>query len=222
MLQAMLRGSWAVVSRPAAANFEEHERDSFGWALLYVTLGATLTATLGWLSFLIQRPFLERQYAVLAVEFAKIEAQTGQDLPFELLFAPGNPGIPVVSNVLGTLIGFLTYIGIVFLVGRTLGGSGTIGELAYDIALFWVPVSVTSAVINVFSIGFFACLTAPLAIFVTVYGLYLTYLSVQSGMNLPPNRALILVLVPALLWLLTVCSLIGLLFAFAGHAAPTN
>lgn len=216
MLHAMLRGSWAVVTRPAVANFEEHERDALGWALLYVTLGATITATLGWLAFLVQRPFLERQYAMLFAELAKIEAATGQDLAFEQFFTPSTPGLPVVSNVLGTLVGFMTYLGIVYLLGRSLGGTGRFGELAYDLALFWVPVSVASAVVNALSIGFFSCLTAPVAIFVTLYGLYLTYLSVQSGMNLPARRAVTLVLLPALLWLLAFCSLGLIVLAFAG------
>ncbi|NTU85897.1 MAG: hypothetical protein HGA45_42300 [Chloroflexales bacterium] len=218
MLNTMLRGSRVVVTRPAVTSFEEHERDALGWALLYVTLGATLTAAVGWLAHLIQRPFLERQYAVLFAELAKIEAATGQDLAFEQLFTPTNPDIPIISNVLFTLIGFLTYLGIVFLLGRALGGTGRLGELAYDLALFWAPVSVVSAVVNACSIGFFSCLTAPVALFVTLYGLYLTYLSVQSGMNLPPRKALTLVLIPALLWLLALCSVALIIVAFVGQA----
>lgn len=218
MLNTMLHSSWVIVTRPAVASFEKHERNAFGWALLYVALGATITAAIGWLAYLIQRPFLERQYAVLFAELAKIEAATGQDLAFEQLFAPRNPGIPIVSNVLLTLIGFLTYLGIVFLLGRALGGSGRLGELAYDLSLFWVPVSVVSAVVNALSIGFFSCLTAPVTIFVTFYGFYLTYLSVQSGLNLPARKALALVLTPALLWLLALCSLGLIIIGFVGQA----
>ncbi|NTU78915.1 MAG: hypothetical protein HGA45_05845 [Chloroflexales bacterium] len=218
MLNTMLHSSRVVVTRPAVASFEEHERNALGWALLYVTLGATITAVIGWLAHLIQRPFLERQYALLFAELAKIEAATGQDLAFEQLLTPATPGIPIISNVLITLIGFLTYLGIVFLLGRALGGTGRLGELAYDLALFWAPVSVVSAVVNACSIGFFSCLTAPVAIFVAFYGLYLTYLSVQSGMNLPARKALTLVLIPALLWLLAVCSLVLIIVAFVGQA----
>lgn len=218
MLNAMLRGSWAVVVRPAVANFEEHERDALGWALLYVALGAAVTAAIGWLAYLVQAPFLERQYAQLFAELAKIEAATGQDLAFEQLFAPSNPGIPIISNVLSTMVGFLTYLGIVFLLGRALGGTGSLGELAYDMALFWVPVSLVSALVNAFSIGFFSCLTAPVAVFVTAYGLYLTFLSVQSGMNLPARKALTLVLIPALLWLATLCAVVLVVLALAGRA----
>ncbi len=218
MLNTMLRGSWAVIVRPAVANFEEHERNALGWALLYVALGAAITAALGWVAYLVQAPFLERQYAVLFAELANFEARTGVDLAFEELLTPANPGIPVLSNIMLTMIGFLTYLGVVFLIGRVLGGSGRIGELAYDLALFWVPISVVSAVVNALSIGFFSCLTAPVAIFVTCYGLYLTYLSVQSGMNLPSRKALALVLIPALLWLVAFCAVAFIILAFAGQA----
>ncbi len=219
MLTTMLRSSWAVIARPSVANFEEHERNQFGWALLYVTLGATVTALLGGLAFLIQRPFLERQYADLFAEFVRIEVSLGQDLPYERIFLPADAGNPILTNVLNTLFGFLVYLLIVFLLGKALGGSGKLGELAYDIALFWVPISVAAALVNVFSLGLFACFTAPLAILITFYGFYLTYLSVQSGLNLSARKALTLVLIPALLWLLAICSLIAILIALAGNLA---
>jgi hypothetical protein len=215
MLNTMLHSSWVVVTRPAVANFEEHERNQLGWALVYVALGTTVTAAISWVAHLIQAPFLARQYAVLFAELARLEAATGLDLAFEPIFTPSNPGIPIISNVLMSLVGFLTYLGIVFLLGRAVGGTGRLGELAYDLALFWVPVSVVAALVNAFSIGFFACLTAPVAIFVTLYGFYLTYLSVQSGMNLSARKARLLVLIPVLLWLLTMCSLIMVILAFA-------
>jgi hypothetical protein len=216
MLMTMIRSSQAVLVRPSVANFEANERRQFGWALLYVVLGATITASLGWLAFQIQRPFIEEQNQALAAWLANLERQVGRPLPLANLFTPSNPGIPVVSNVLGTMVGFLTYLTIVFLIGRLLGGSGRFAELAYDLALFWVPVSVASALVNIFSFGLFSCLTAPLAIVVTSYGLYLTYLSVQAGMNLPPRRALILVLIPALLYVLVICVLIAVVVAAAG------
>jgi adenylosuccinate lyase len=52
MLNTMLHSSRVIVTRPAVASFEEHERDAFGWALRYVTLGATITAAVGWLAHL--------------------------------------------------------------------------------------------------------------------------------------------------------------------------
>lgn len=215
MLQQMLRGSRDIMLHPAVDTFEAHERGRLGWALLYVTIGATIAAALGWLTFVIQQPFLERQFAVLQAEVARLEQQVGYDLPIEQFFAPSSAATPIASNVIGTLVGFLVYLGIIFLLGKALGGSGTFGELAYDLALFWVPITVISALLNVFSIGVFSCFTAPIVVFVTFYGFYLTFLSVRAGMNLPPGRALVLLAIPLLLFLSAFCGLVVLIVAFS-------
>jgi hypothetical protein len=216
MLMTMIRGSRAVLLRPDVATFEAHEQRKLGWALLYVLIGATITAALQWLTFLVQQPFLERQAATVTAYFTDLEARLGRDLPFELLLAPRSAGIPVLTSLLNTMVGFLAYLVLVYLLGRLLGGSGKFGELAYDVALFWVPVALVGAVVNLFSIGWFSCLTAPLAIFVTSYGLYLTFLGVQSGLNLSPRRALVVILVPTLFYLSLFCVLISVFVALAG------
>lgn len=216
MLLTMIRGSQAVLTRPSVVTFEAHEQRKLGWALLYVLLGATVTAVLGWLTFLIQRPFLEQQAATVAAYFADLEARLGTELPFEIFLTPRSPGIPVVSNLTNTMAGFMVYLVVVYGLGRLLGGSGKFGELAYDIALFWVPIAIAGAVVNLFSFGLFSCLTAPLAMVVSFFGLYLTYLGVQSGLNLSPRRAMVVVLIPMLFYLSLFCLVIGVFVALVG------
>lgn len=222
MLTEMLRGSRAVMLRPSVATFEAHERDRLGWALIYIAIGATITALLGVLSFWVHRPFAADQYAAIAAELTEFERAIGIDLPVEEMLFPTDAAAPVLSNVIGTVVGFMVYLSIVFLLGRGLGGTGTYGELAYDLALFWVPISVLSATIDIFSISFFACLTAPLAVLVTLYGFVLTFLSVQAGMNLAPGRALAVILIPALLLLLFACGLFVLAFALVSQVEALN
>ncbi|NCC34131.1 MAG: hypothetical protein EOM24_19275 [Chloroflexia bacterium] len=212
MLMTMLRSSVAILLRPSVTTFEAHERNSLRWALAYVSLGALLTALLGIASFYLHRPFMGTQLDAIAAEFANFGQAIGQDLPIAEFMFPAETHTPLLSNALGTLIGFMTYLTIVFLLGKALGGSGTYGELAYDVALFWVPISVVSATLNVFSISLFSCLTAPVVVFVSFYGFYLTFLSVQAGLNLPPMRALVVVLVPAMLFLTFLCGLLALAF----------
>lgn len=216
MLIEMLRSSRAVLLQPSVATFEAHEQRELGWALLYVLIGAAITAVLGWVTFFVQQPFLARQRATLEAYFADLEARLGRDLPFEVFLAARSPGIPVLGSLMNTMVGFLIYLGVVYLLGRLLGGKGRLGELAYDIALFWMPIAIAGALINLFSIGWFSCLTAPLAIGVTGLGFYLTYLSVQAGMNLPPRRALVVVIIPALVPLLLFCLVIAIFIALAG------
>lgn len=221
MLIEMIRGSRAVLLRPSVVTFETHERRRLGWALLYVLLGATITSALGWLTFLVQRPLLEQQTATVVTYFTGLEARLGRDLPYEVFLAPRSSGIPVLTSLISTMVGFLIYLGVVYALGRLLGGSGRFGELAYDIALFWVPIALAGSLVNLFSISWFSCLTAPLAVWVTAFGLYLTYLGVQSGLNLPPRRALVVVLIPTLFYLSLFCLALAAFVALVGLQAST-
>ncbi|NCC36387.1 MAG: hypothetical protein EOM24_30900, partial [Chloroflexia bacterium] len=149
MLMTMLRSSVAILLRPSVTTFEAHERNSLRWALAYVSIGALLTALLGVASFYLHRPFREAQLEAIASESANFGQAIGRDLSIAEFFFPAETHTSLLSNALGTLIGFMTYLTIVFLLGKALGGSGTYGELAYDVALFWVPISVVSATLNV-------------------------------------------------------------------------
>lgn len=209
----MLAASRDVLLRPTVRTFEAHERGSLGAALLYVALGATISALLGVVGFYLKRPFLGSQYGKIGDQLERFQAQTGIEFPLASIFAPPTAAQPVLTSALGALVGFLVYIVVVFALGRALGGSGRIGELAYNVALFWVPITIASAVLDLGTISFFSCLSAPLVILVTIYGLYLTYVSVQAGMNLPGRRALLVIAIPALLYVLAACALLVLAFA---------
>lgn len=218
MFQQMLNASKAVLLRPDVATFEEHERNSLGWATLYVAIGAIITAILGAIGHVIQQPFLEQQYADLAEQFEALEQQLGRPIPLANILAPQDPVIPIFVNVIGTLIGFFIFLGVIYLLGRAFGGSGAFGELAYDVALYWVPISVLSAFVNMFSISVLACLTAPIAIVLAVYNLYLTFLSVRAGMNLAGDRALMVILTPVLVVILLCCGLFALVATLGSGA----
>lgn len=96
----------------------------------------------------------------------------------------------IISTLIGTVIGLLIYWGIVYLLGRAFGGTGEFGELAYGFALFSAPLTVIGGLLSIIpAVGVF------LSLAVSIYGLYLTYLAIQSGMNLPANKALYVVLI---------------------------
>ena len=71
--------------------------------------------------------------------------------------------------------------------------------------------AVINALVGVISIGPLACPTFIVTIALAFYNLYLSWLSIQSGMNLPPNKALIVILLPFLAGLLLCCGLAALL-----------
>jgi hypothetical protein len=199
MFQQLITGSIAVLTRPSAPTFEEHEQDNLGWATLYVVLGTLIVSVLAAISFVIQRPFLEAQFDDLRAQIDDLAAQ-GVDTTFLEgfidAFATGSAG-PTASifvSVTGSLLGFFISLAVVWAIGRAFGGTGTFGQLGWNMALFSVPLSVISAAISVVGIGPLANLTNLIGFGLWLYNLYLTYLAIQAGMNLPGNKALYVML----------------------------
>jgi hypothetical protein len=209
----MLNSSRAVLLRPSVSTFEEHEQNNLGWATIYVAIGSIITAVLGAVSFLTQRATFNQ----LEQQYDDLERQLGQPIPFRDFLIPQNPIGPIISNLVGTLVVFFIFLGIIFLLGKLFGGTGSFGQLAYDVALFWTPISVISGVVSVLSVGPLACITLPITLALVGYNLYLTYLSVRAGMNLPSGKAIMVIATPLLLVFVACCALTFLLVA-AGSA----
>jgi len=193
MFQTMINGSIAVLTRPSVATFEEHEQNNLGWATIYVVIGAVIVGIL--------------QAITAVIQGAVGAPQTTQASPI------GN----IIVSVLGALIGFFIFLGIVYLLGRAFGGTGEFGELAFDISLYWVPLAVLQALIGVIAIGPLAILVLLVLLVVFGYNIFLTYLGIQSGMDLPSQKALYVVLILAGIVLLFVACLVTLAgVAFVG------
>lgn len=209
MFQQMISASRAVLLRPAVATFEEHEQNNLQWATIYVAIGAVITAILGMIAFTIQRPYIEQQ-------LREAEQQFGGQLPLASAMAEQSLLGATINNLLSTLLGFFIFLGLVYLLGRAFGGTGNFGELAYDISLFWAPLMVLNALISVVAIGPVMYVTGLVSLAVLVYNLYLTYLGIQSGMNLPSNKALYVILIlVAIGVVLAVCVAVVFAAAFA-------
>ena len=96
----------------------------------------------------------------------------------------------LIGGVIFTLIFFYIYMGIVYGLGRAFGGTGNFGELAYDISLFAAPLSVVSSVLNLIPI-----LGGIIGLVLLIFNIYLTYLGIQSGLNLPKDKAIIVMVI---------------------------
>jgi hypothetical protein len=220
MFQQMLNSSIAVLTRPSVATFEEHERNNLGWALIYVGIGAVINAILGVIGATI-RP-------VTPPDPATMEGLEGTPLPDIMAQAAQPPSVAgaVILGLFGALIGYLIYAGIVFLLGRAFGGTGQFGELAYDISLFYTPLTILTALLSAFAIGPLACLTAIAGLAASIYNLYLTYLGIQAGMNVPKDKALLTMVIILVVSLVLGCIFAGIIFALiaavagASQAAP--
>ena len=96
-----------------------------------------------------------------------------------------------VSRLVQTLLGFAVFTGLVYFIGKNLfKGTGTYPEVAYTFALFYVPISVVSAVIGIIPI-----LGALVAFILGLINIYFGYLAVQSSMNLRDSTSAIVTLV---------------------------
>ena len=210
MLEQMFRASQSVLFNPSVATFEEYEQDNLRWATIYVLIGSVITSLLGLVGSLLQRPSLEQQ-------LANFEDQLGT-IPVWLtaLVLPDNPLTSVFSNLISTLIVFFIFLVIIYTLGLLVGGNGTFGELAYDVSLFWVPISVLSALLSSAAIGPLVCIFGPLSFILWLYNIHLTFLSIQSGMNLSITKALTVVLIPTTFLLIGLCGLIAIFIAEVG------
>jgi hypothetical protein len=213
MFQQMLNASRAVLLRPSVSTFEEYEKDDLGSATVYVVVAAIIAGILGAIAFAIQRPFIQAQLA-----------QSGQQLPFDPnAITNTSIGGAIFGNLFGTLIGYFIFLGLVFGIAKLLfQGTGTFGQLAYDISLYWAPLLVIRALISIVGIGPLAILTGIVSFAVAIYNIYLTYLGVQAGMNLKPGQAIVTILLPVVLIVLVCCVFGAAIAALIGIASNTT
>jgi hypothetical protein len=186
--QYMFNASMAVLRRPAVGTFEEYEKNNLRWATIYVAIAAVVSAILGAIAFTIQRPYIEQQ-------LRDAESKLGGQVDLTSALASRSIVGAIFSGLLGTLIGFFIFLGLVYFIGRAFGGTGNFGELAFDMSLFWAPLMVVRALISIIAIGPLTILTGLVSFVIAIYNLYLTYLAIQSGMNLPKNKALYVILI---------------------------
>jgi hypothetical protein len=214
MFQQMLNGSRAVLTRPSVSTFEEHERNDLGWAVIYIAIGAVITAILSAVGFALRGPAMEQALRQFEDQFGN------QPLPPGFNAFMGGAGLTatIITSLLGAIIGFFIWTGIVYVLGRAFGGTGAYGELAYDIALFQTPLSVISSLVSLVGFGPLACLTGLVSLALSIYGIYLSWLSIQSGMNLPGNKALMVILIPLVVALLLFCGCIAFFVIVAAGA----
>ncbi len=203
MFQQMLNASRAVLLHPSVATFEEYERDDLGGALIYTLIAAVAAAILRAIGGLLQRAALEQQ-------MANFERQLGNSPALPLvrsLIGGGGVVFTLVFTLFAAFIGFFIGVGIIYLLGRAFGGTGTFGEMAYNIALYSAPITVLSSLLGIIPI-----LGGLVALLLGFYQIYLNWLSIQAGMNLPGSKALWVILIPILVVLLLCCGVFVLLF----------
>lgn len=117
----------------------------------------------------------------------------------------------LVSGVVTTLLGFFIFTYLVFWIGQQQGGTGSLDEVAYTFALFWVPISIIGGLATLLLfITVIGIILVPLvAIALLVVNVYFAYTAVQSSMNLPAGGKTWLVLALALVGSAVVNSIVA-------------
>ena len=121
----------------------------------------------------------------------------------------------VIENALGSLLAFSIFVGVVYRFGKNQGGTGTLDEVAYTVALFAVPLCVLwpAVLLVLLFIPILGWCLIPFAIAggVIAYMFY-GYLAVQSSMNMFEPRKSLITLGVAVLATLVGYILIGNIF----------
>lgn len=196
MIQEMVNGSIAVLTRPSVQSFERHERDNLVWALIYAVIASVINGILAAITAPLRVGELRAQLETQGVPPDAIEAAIAQQ---------GNPIIAIFTGIFGTIIGSLIIWGFIYLLGRAFGGTGSFGELAWNISLFSSPLAVAQSIVSVIPL-----VGDILLLGLSIYGVYLTYLAIQSGMNLSSQKALYIAIILLVITLLFLCVTVGL------------
>lgn len=158
-LSEMINSSIAVLTRPSIATFEQYERR-----------GTTRDAFI---------------YVGVAAAIAGIVG-----FVFNLFIGGVTAAIGgLILGLLGPLVGFGIFAGVLYYVGKQQGGTGTQDEVFYTCALYTAPLLAITGVIN--AIPLLGCLLIPVTLLLGLYQIYLGYLASRSSMNLDQNKAII-------------------------------
>ena len=116
-----------------------------------------------------------------------------------LSFSNGLGGI--IGGALSTLVAFFVFVYVVHTFGKSQGGTGTLDQVAYTFSLFWMPLSILSAVaILILTITIVGILLIPaLLLAILAANAYFGYVGVQSSMNMPKGSQAIITLVVAVI-----------------------
>jgi hypothetical protein len=204
MLQAMFNGSIAVLTKPSVETFEEHEQNNLAWALIYAAIAGVIGALISAVTAPLRLGQLRQQLEAAGMAGAELEA---------MLAAQTGGGLvgSVMSALFGTIISGLILWSIAYGLGRAFGGTGAFGELAWNISLFTSPMAVLFIIASVIG-SVIPLLGGVIALTLFLYGLYLDYLAIQSGMNLPSNKALYVLLILFLIGFTLFCLVFGAAF----------
>ncbi len=120
----------------------------------------------------------------------------------------------LILSVISTLVSFYVFAWLIHYVGKSQGGTGTQPEVFYTVALYTAPLRAVVGAVS--AIPIINCLAAPANLVLSLYQLYLAYLSTRASMNLEQNPAIITVVVAIVVMIIASLIITAVLAAIFG------
>lgn len=219
-------GSWFqtwlnVTTKPGEPVFEEERakpQANFTTAAIWVSLVALVAGVFS----LIQGAIAIRQLqAVGGVQGIlgqlnlppEVMDQVNQ-LPAGLIPGLGRPSLGIsalITGILGAIITFVVFAGLLQLVAKLLGGTGSFSKFSYLLAAIYVPITFVSSVL-----GIVPLLGGCIGFILWIYQLVLAYYATRVEHKLSSGRSIIVVVAPLLLLLIIGCCFIGTVGGIVG------
>jgi hypothetical protein len=121
------------------------------------------------------------------------------------------------GSIISVPIGFFIGVGILFVIAKIFGGTGSFLQQAYAFALFAVPINAASAILGI--VPFLGGL-ASLAL--GIYGIFLAVFAVSASQRLTTGKSAAVVLLPIAIVFLLLCAGIILFAALIAAAIRTS
>ncbi len=194
MLAQLLQDSVMSLRRPTVKTFQSIAHDNWHWSFVYLAIGGVLSALLNVIS----------SYFEFHLEQQSLEPS--QNYILELFV--NNMHNPIFIFLVGIgnfLFVLLIWILLPYGLGRVLGGSKSSRKFVYTSALYITPMGVLYSLIGLFLIRLNPSLaTIPFLAF-AVFGNYLVFVNLQAVMNLPKEKAFLVLLIPVVIAAILFC-----------------
>jgi Yip1 domain len=195
-----------VTTRPGAASFA-NELPTANWSDVWISIIGlgVLTSITGFIGRLLYRS---------AFSLAGVSGLTADQ---QRLFSrmANQPPAGAFANIIGVPLGFFIGVGILFLVAKMFGGTGTFLRQAYAFALFVVPIDGVSAVV-----GLVPVLGWLVSFALFIYGIVLAVFAISASQRLDTGKSVAVLLIPLFVGIFLACVLlivgISILLAVTG------
>ncbi len=211
-MENMLQIWIAASTQPGEEVFQqEKQKADFGTAMLWIIV-ASLIASIFWaISWAIHFIILNQ------AGLSSAEQQAVMSLVNSMFGLAIGAAIFGFCYVLGGLISFLVWSGILFIVAKLFGGDGNFEEQSYLLATFTAPILIVTSVVNIIPV-----LGACLGLVLYIYQLVLTYFALKVSHNLSSGNAIVVALTPLVILFLCICCFGVAIGALASNVAGSG